>query len=109
VPDPAGIPALQEAIKHLHGCESHWVAAVPVHEKTPDGLETVWKGDVEVFQLVGHPMVARAYAWSEATTGAKRRFFAVLHVPPVDSPAKAVQGSIFADAQELEKAKKALS
>jgi len=33
----------------------------------------------------------------------------VLAVPPVDSTAKAVQASIFADAKELEGAKKALS
>jgi hypothetical protein len=23
--DPAGIPALQDAIRHMHGCESRWV------------------------------------------------------------------------------------
>ncbi len=58
-------------------------------------------GDVEVFDLVGHANVRRGYAWSEATTGTKRRFFAVLHVPPVDSPAKAVRASILADAKAV--------
>jgi hypothetical protein len=51
-----------------------------VHEKAPTG-ETAWEGDVEVFDLIGHAKVKRAYAWSEARTGAKRRFFAVRHVP----------------------------
>jgi hypothetical protein len=95
--DAAGIPALLDAIKHLHGCAATWVETVPVRE-TFQGAE-VWAGDVEVFVLTGHPKATRAYAWSEATTGTKRRFFAVLHVPPIDSAQKAVQGSIVADAQ----------
>jgi len=96
--DPAGIPALIEAIRHLHDCGAKHVETVHVHEKTPDGRETVWEGDVEVFELVGHAKVKRAYAWSEATTGNRRRFFAVLHVPSVASPAAAVRASILADA-----------
>ena len=105
--DPAGIPALVDAIRHMHGCESRWVETVHVREEHQG--EKVWEGDVEVFELVGHTAAKRAYAWSEATTGTKRRFFAVLHVGPIDSPAKAVQGSIYADAMALEKAKRALS
>lgn len=96
--DPAGIPALIDAIRHMHDCGAQHVETVHVHEKTPDGSETVWDGDVEVFELVGHAGVKRAYAWSEATTGTRRRFFAVLHASPVDSAAKAVQASILADA-----------
>lgn len=106
--DPAGIPALRAAIRHLHGCRATHLKTVHVHEKTSDG-KSVWEGDVEVFTLAGHLKAVRAYAWSEATTGTKRRFFAVLHVPPIDSPEKAVQGSIFADAKDLERAKGALS
>jgi hypothetical protein len=103
--DHASIPALQDAIRHIHGCESQHVETV--HEKHEG--KTVWKGDVEVFGIVGHPSATIVYAWSEATTGTKRRFFAVLAAPPIDSPAKAVQASIFADAQDLERAKKTLS
>jgi len=108
--DPAGIPALLDAIRHLHGVEARHVETVHVHEKTADGKETVWEGDVEVFDLEPHPSGAkRVYAWSEATSGTKRRFFAVLHLSPVDSPAKAVQGSLYADMMAVEKAKRALS
>jgi hypothetical protein len=91
----AGLPAFQDAIRHLHGCESRHVETVPLHET--DGGETVWNGHVEVFDLVGHPRAARAYAWSKATTGAQRQFFVVLHVPPVDSPVAALRVSILAD------------
>ena len=95
--DPAGIPALIDAVRHLHGCEATFVESVPVHE-THEGA-TVWQGEVSVFSIVGHALASRCYAWSEASTGVRRRFFAVLHVPPVDSPAKAVQASIVADAR----------
>jgi hypothetical protein len=93
--DAAGLPAFQDAIRHVHECESRHVETVPLHE-THDG-ETVWNGAVEVFDLLGHPRATRAYAWSEAATGAKRRFFVVLHVPPVDSPVAALRVSILAD------------
>jgi hypothetical protein len=102
--DPADIPALQDAIRRLHSCEAIHVTSVPVND-THDG-KTVWEGEVEVFQLVGHPTAARAYAWSEATTGTQRRFFTVLHGLLVDSPEKAVHASIFADVEDLERAKK---
>ncbi|HEY4014351.1 MAG TPA: hypothetical protein VGM06_13500 [Polyangiaceae bacterium] len=94
--DPAGLPALLDAIRHLHGCEALWVESVPVHEKTPAGA-TVWQGEVQVFDLVGHPKAKRAYAWSHATEGTKRRFHAVLGLPPVDGPVMAVRTAVLAE------------
>lgn len=94
----APIPALQDAIRNLHGCGSRWVEAVVVHE-TFNG-ETVWHGSVQVFDLLDHPKAKRAYAWSYAIAGKdSRRFVVVLHVPPVDSALSAVRGSIVADAK----------
>ena len=84
--------ALRKAIRDLHGCASVWVEAAPVKE-TFQG-ETVWDGIVQVFDLTGHPTATRCYAWSHATTGKKRRFVAVLHQGPVDSPEKAVRAAI---------------
>ncbi len=96
--DPAGIPALQDAIKHMHGCDSVWRESVTVDE-TFEGAQ-VWKGEVQVFELQGHPKATRCYAWSEASTGNRRRFFAALHLGAVDSPAAAVRGSIVVDARK---------
>ena len=97
--DDAGIPALQDAIRHMYGLEAAWIETVAVHE-TFEG-ETVWKGEVEVF-AVNHPQTKRAYAWSHATTGTKRRFHAVLGVSPIDSPLKAVQAAIVGEAKRAE-------
>lgn len=56
--------------------------------------QPVWEGDVQVFELEAPPRT-RCYAWSSPIEGSgRRRFFAVLHQPPVDSPEKAVRGSI---------------
>ena len=99
--DPAGLPALQDAIRHLHSCEGRWVESVSVHEKTPTGA-TVWEGEVQVFELLGHPRAKRGYAWSHDTEGGRRRFHVVLGLPPVDGPVMAVRTAVLAEYQQLQ-------
>jgi hypothetical protein len=82
----------------MHGVSAKHVETTHLHEKAPTS-ETVWTGDVETF-AVKHEMASRCFAWSEATTGTKRRFFAVLAVGQIDSPARAVQAPILADAHK---------
>jgi hypothetical protein len=49
----------------------------------------------------GTPTATRAYAWSSPIEGSdKRRFYAVLHVPPISSPADAVRAAIVQDYRE---------
>lgn len=88
----ASIAALQKAIRDLHGCASAWIEAVPVKEVFQG--QAVWEGTVQVFELHGHPTANRCYAWSHATKGQRRRFVAVLHQGPVDSPEEAVRAAI---------------
>jgi hypothetical protein len=62
------------------------------------GEQTVWSGIVPVFALKGHSKADKCYAWSspiEAST--KRRYYAALHIPPIDSPEKAVRAAIVQD------------
>jgi hypothetical protein len=73
-----------------------------VHEKSGD--ETVWEGEVQVFDVKGHPKATRVYAWSHATTGTRRQFHAVLRLPPVDSPAMAVRTAVLAHFRETQRA-----
>ena len=56
--------------------------------------QTVWEGEVQVFELISHPEATRCYAWSYEVPDSKRRFVAVLHKPPVDSPVAAVRAAI---------------
>ena len=88
--------ALARSIEKMHGGTATLAQTVPVRE-TFDG-KTVWEGVVHVFDLAGHPTATRAYAWSSPIEGStKRRFFAVLHQPPVDSPQAAVRAAIVAE------------
>jgi hypothetical protein len=88
------VDQLQKAIEGLHRCSARLVRSVPVKE-THEGA-TVWEGVVHVFALEGHPKATRVYAWSSPIEGTPdgRRFFAVLHEPPVTSPSAAVRAAI---------------
>ena len=90
------IKELQNAIRNLHGCKSTWIEPVPVKE-TFEG-ETVWEGDVQVFELIDHPTAKKCYAWSyQVDDMGKRKFVAVLHQDPVKSPVDAVKAFIVSE------------
>lgn len=91
---------VQVAVSQLHNCGALWRETVPIHEIFQG--QTVWQGEVEVFDLTGHPKAKRAYAWShrEGLNDEGERFVTVLEVPPVESPITAVRASILADRQK---------
>jgi hypothetical protein len=91
---------LRAAVERLHGGTATLDQSVPVREAFEG--KTVWEGVVHVFDLAGHPIATRAYAWSSPIEGGtKRRFFAVLHQPPIDSPRAAVRAAIVAEHRRL--------
>src|ERR1700716_3315691 len=97
---------LREAVENMHGGTATLAQSVPVRE-TFEG-KPVWEGVVHVFDLSGHPTATRAYAWSSPIEGStKRRFFAVLHQPPIDSPQAAVRAAIVAEHKNMQESKNA--
>jgi hypothetical protein len=87
---------LKRAVERLHHCQASFLEDVAVIEKF--GEKTVWSGVVSVFEIKGHPQATKCYAWSSPIEGStKRRYFAVLHIPPIDSPEKAVRAAIVHD------------
>lgn len=98
------IEELQAVIRKLHGVESTHVETVPIRE-THEG-QTVWEGEVEVFDLHDHPQTSRVYAWAHDTDDADRprRHVTVLHIPPATTPRRAVQASIVSDYREQQNA-----
>lgn len=88
------IGELRAVILNLHGTEAEHVETVPVTEEFQG--QTVWDGEVEVFDLKDHPKAKKAYAWGHATgdDDQGRKYITVLELPPVDSPRKAVQVAI---------------
>ena len=87
---------LKLAVERTHGGKASYVQSVPVTET--HGGQTVWQGSVAVFDLAEHPKATRAYAWSSPSEGSdKRRFFAVLQMGAIKSPADAVRAAIVAE------------
>lgn len=97
VANPEYVEELRAVIGKLHGCDSKHVESVPVHEVFQG--KTAWRGIVEVFDLIGHPKAKRCYAWShlDGAQDERTNYVAVLGIPPVDSPLKAVQAAIVSE------------
>ena len=91
---------LKETIRRLHGCEAEHAGTVPVKEVFRG--QTVWEGEVEVFNIRGHPKAKRAYAWAHASgeDDKGKRYVAVLELPPVDSARAAVRAAIVDEAKK---------
>jgi hypothetical protein len=85
------IAQVQVAVSQLHNCGALWRETVPVHRVFQG--KTVWKGEVEVFDLHGHANAKRAYAWGQlgGEDDEHTRFVAVLEIPPVESAESAVR------------------
>jgi hypothetical protein len=87
---------LQKAVETMHNCVATLAQTIPVKEEASGAV--VWEGVVHVFDIKGNPTATRAYAWSSLTEGSdKRRFFAVLKIPPIESPIDAVRAAIVAE------------
>jgi len=84
---------LKEAVEKTHGVRATFLETVPVSESFQG--KPVWEGTVHIFSLEGHPKAKACYAWSSEIEGTnKRRFYAVLHTPPINSAVDAVRASI---------------
>lgn len=99
---PEYLSELKDAILRLHGLEAEHAETVPVME-TFQG-ETVWQGEVEVFNIRGHPKARHAYAWAHLSgeNDKGKRFVTVLELPPVVSAETAVRAAIM---QEIKSAR----
>ena len=96
-PDVHYIARLQNAIRQLNHCESQYVESVTVSESLVSFQKnTLWEGDVAVFQIYGHPHAKRAYAWSYGSGNKHTGCIVVLEIPPVTSPRTAVQAALAA-------------
>src|ERR1700680_1885338 len=62
---------LRKAIESQHGGTATLAQSVPVRETFED--QPVWEGIVHVFDLEGHPIATRAYAWSSPIEGSDKR------------------------------------
>lgn len=89
---PAELETLTRAVSAMEGCPCSHAGTSKVHEQM-DG-KTVWKREVETFDLKDHPKAKRAFAWSYVDDHGKTQFVSLLEQPPVGSPRAAVQIAI---------------
>jgi hypothetical protein len=93
---PPTLKDIKEVVERLHNCTASYIEDVAVVEQF--GSKKVWEGIVHVFKIEGHDKANKCYAWASPIEGSKKyRYYAVLHIPPVDSPQKAVRASIVKD------------
>ncbi len=83
------IASLKKTIEVAHGCKPWHSKTVFVFEVS--GGKNVFKGDVEIFSLVGHPEAKKCYAWSYECEMGVTRFATMLQLPPVRSAKDAVR------------------
>jgi hypothetical protein len=99
------IDELKDTIRRLHGVDSSHVETVAV-EETFEG-ETIWEGEVEVFELYDHPETDKLYAWVREMddTDNPERYVTVLHIHPTTSPQLAVRAAIIQEYRKRERPK----
>ena len=96
-PEDDYLARLQNAIRRLSGCESKYLETVAVSQPFLSFRHnTIWQGDVVVFEVYGHPKAQRAYVWSSTADNEEAEYVVVLELPPVSSPQTAVQAAIAA-------------
>jgi hypothetical protein len=93
--DSGLIPLLQAAVQGLHKCGAIHSETVSVHEQFQG--RSLWQGNVEVFDLYGHPKAKRCFAWVQPNSGKGTRYVALLNFWPVTSPQAAVKAMIVMD------------
>ena len=89
---------IKDAIEVMHHCKARHVSTSPVTEYFEGTL--AWTGEVETFELAGHPKAQRCHAWSYDENG-ETQYVTVLEIPPVDSPSSAVTIAIAAKAKKI--------
>ncbi|CAN5705712.1 hypothetical protein BH09VER1_BH09VER1_43680 [soil metagenome] len=82
---------LQAAVHSAHGCGALHVCTNMVSVMLSGGRW--WSGEVETFQLIGHPEAQRCFAWG-FYEGRRFRAHAVPDLGSIDSPSGAVMSII---------------
>jgi hypothetical protein len=94
------LKVLESAIFIKYECKATRRETVFVLERTQDN-ETVWTGNVEVFDLAWHETARTCYAWVHLSENEPPKIFALPRSQAIGSPQQAVQAAIHAEAQPL--------
>lgn len=87
-------------VEHLHKCSARHLGSEHVTE-TFNGA-TLWSGEVESFEITGHPKAKRCYGWSQ---GEPEEFITILDTPPIKSAHDAVKMALAYQVKQARKGK----
>jgi hypothetical protein len=91
------IRQLRKEVESAHACKARHERSTPITEGAAG--QTIVEDMVESFSLKGHQEATRCYAWSYEQ-GGEIYYTTLLELPPVDSPYKAVQIALAAQARQ---------
>lgn len=94
------IARLKRAIRRKYNCHAEHVDSRLVVERLEG---RVWRAQVEVFELTGHPLVGRCYGWFEKR-GDRLICQTKLKAGPVSSPQRAVRVALRGKANRVGRA-----
>src|SRR5207237_1297192 len=80
------IQTLRDTIQKRHGCISRYVQTVAV--KCQINGQSDWHGNIEVFDLAGHPKARQCYAWGFKDDAGHWQYVTILKEPTIDSAQK---------------------
>lgn len=83
---------LSDAIDAMHECSCTYFGKEHIKEEHEG--ETVWEGDVEIFQLEGHPKAKVAYGWAWEDDQGEIQYIGILGVSPIVTASDAVKAAI---------------
>ena len=86
------IDELSQAISTIHECNCSHFASEKIQEPH-DGLG-IWEGDVEIFQLEGHPEASVVYGWGWEDDDGKVQYIGILKTGDIESASDAVRAAI---------------
>lgn len=82
------IDQLKEIIEKEYGTTAKHVETVAVHETFEN--ETIWDGEVEVFEVPEYPNADRVFAWGFDDDNGQQQV-TVAQIPPATTPENAVK------------------
>jgi hypothetical protein len=88
---------LKAHIQQRHNCPAYYLRT----ERAREDIEgnNVWRGEVEVFALIGHTEAKRCFAWGHNEEGSdpNGKVVVVLELPPIFSVQNAVRAQLAKD------------
>ena len=83
------VQVLRELVQKRYGCPTRYAQTVAVKEEVNG--QTVWAGNIEIFDLAGHAQARQCFAWGQKDAEGRMQYVTSLKVPPVDTARHAVQ------------------